>query len=64
MWVLKNYYAAPQAAYYTRGGRAIFDTPSLEDPLNQATHATNLRQSAQNVRFQTLRLRIAAKVIS
>ena len=36
----------------------------IYDPLNQATYATNLRQSAQHVRFHTLHLRIAAKVLS
>ena len=39
-------------------------TGKYTTPLNQTTHATNLRQPAQHIRFQTLRLRIAAKVMS
>ena len=39
-------------------------TGKYTTPLNQTTHATNLRQSAQHVCFQTLRFRIAAKVLS
>ena len=38
-------------------------TGKYTTPLNQPPHATNLRQSAQHIRFQTLRLRIAAKVM-
>ena len=37
---------------------------TLNERLNLPTFSLYLRQSAQHIRFQTLRFRIAAKVIS
>ena len=39
-------------------------TGKYTTPLNQTTHATNLPQSAQHIRSQTLRFRKTAKILS